>query len=280
MVDLILGTAQLARPYGFASPALDATEVLHQAERLGFKAIDTAPVYGSAEYEIGKANVNLAVHTKLAPGLSPRDSLARSLAKLGTDKVDTFYIHERLSGVGRGRSVVSALESLRGLFFDRIAVSIYSLADYNWAIREPTIDVIQVPHNVFDRRFSGNFLEPGVRAGKVIYARSIFLQGLLLSSPKTLHESVRSLRQGVEKFQWLADRWSLTPLEAAIQFVRMNSALSALVVGAVSTEQLSEISAAIEVPLNDGFLGEVTHLALPSWPQSDPRRWTARDVRA
>lgn len=279
MVDLILGTAQLARPYGLASPAVDAAGVLHKAELLGFKAIDTAPVYGSAESEIGKANVKLSVHTKLAPGLSPRDSLSLSLARLGTDKVDTCYIHEPLSYVGRGRSLVRSLESLRGVFFDRAAVSIYSLAEYNWAVRHPTIDVIQVPHNAFDRRFSQTLLEKGLQAGKAFYARSVFLQGLLVSSPTMLRDSRQSLRQGVEKFQWIAARWSLTPLEAAIQLARMNSALSALVVGAVSEQQLSEISAAVKLPLNEGFLHELSHVSLPSWPKSDPRRWTARDVR-
>jgi aryl-alcohol dehydrogenase-like predicted oxidoreductase len=87
-MNKILGTAQLARSYGAVTrrtsnlSEVDAIRLLQLAEIKGFHAIDTAPIYGTAEAIVGRSGVKLEVHTKLDPTRSVIDSVDSSLRLL------------------------------------------------------------------------------------------------------------------------------------------------------------------------------------------------------
>jgi len=62
----------------------------------------------------------------------------------------------------------------------RIGVSIYTQREFLQAANEDRFDVVQVPHVLYDRRSEFGKLGNDDRLDFSIYARSIFLQGLLL----------------------------------------------------------------------------------------------------
>ncbi|KIL88411.1 hypothetical protein FAVG1_08491 [Fusarium avenaceum] len=88
----------------FAWSSVDVVKKwLDLVEKLGIKSIDTAQLYGHSEELLGKARAasRFTIDTKipgaLAPDLTTEDyivaSCKESLKKLGTDKVDIYYLH-------------------------------------------------------------------------------------------------------------------------------------------------------------------------------------------
>jgi len=278
-VKYFLGTAQLGRAYGVISQdrpqglSEEAGRVLQTAALLGFEAIDTAPVYGDAEVEIGKAKLSLPVYTKLDSRLSPADSLSRSLTQLQRASVDAIFLHEEFTLNPAQEGVLKELKSLQGEQAFKIGASIYSETEFHLANECDSIDVIQLPFNALDRRFSREFLSKHLRPGKEIIGRSVFLQGLLLIRGRTLPESVRHLKPWIIEIQAVAADFGLLPLQASLSFAAANDAISALVLGANNSAELREIWTSRPESNFSALVATLNSLDYPPWPAADPRTW-------
>jgi aryl-alcohol dehydrogenase-like predicted oxidoreductase len=281
-VQLVLGTAQLTRPYGVMEgegghkpPGGNPEKVLHLAKNLGFSAIDTAPVYGNAEAEIGNANVNLEIHTKLLQGLGPASSVDQSLSRLRRARVDVVYLHETLSLEREQLRLLLELAGLKGTKVGRIGVSIYDRQEFSLAVSSPLVDVIQVPYNIFDQRFGPQCLSEAKEAGKIVVARSVFLQGVLLADPAALPAPVQHLSTDVARLRSIAHDWRIDPLTIALAFVRANTALSSIIVGAAKQKEMRDISQAFAIDVPKELVEELRKQDWPAWQKTDPRRWLA-----
>ncbi|MEK9153153.1 MAG: aldo/keto reductase [Patescibacteria group bacterium] len=109
------------------------------------------------------------------------------------------------------------------------------------AIQTKGLQVIQVPFNIFDRRFE----EAGIfnlarQKKKEIYIRSVFLQGLLLLNPDDLPKLVRPARSIIIKFRDLAEKLGLSPRELALAYVRTKRPLDKVILGVDTSKQLEE----------------------------------------
>lgn len=278
-MELVLGTAQLIRPYGVLGgnvskhSVAEATALLECSEVFGFTALDTSPVYGDAEQFIGRSGVVLPVHTKLLPGVGAAHSVEASLRRLRRNFLDVVYLHQPL-GLGAGQQELLAdLSRLKGENVGAVGVSIYEESEFELALSNPLIDVIQVPYNVFDRRFGPRRIAEASSQGKLVFARSIFLQGILLVGSDSLPDSVMHLQQGIEQLRDFSGSRFVSPLELAMAFAQANSGLAGLVVGASNRADLQEISAAASFNSPADLLGELERMDWPLWPETDPRRW-------
>lgn len=278
-MELILGTAQLARPYGVLDgrtskrSLVDAAKLLHFSEALGFEALDTAPVYGEAEMVIGRSGVGLPVHTKLVPNVSPEHSVEASLKRLGRRFLDVVYLHQPLELATGQQNLLADLSSLKGDCVGAVGVSIYEEREFELALSNPLIDVIQVPYNLFDQRFGPRRISEAISHGKLVFARSIFLQGILLVRNGPLPDAVSPLQPGIERLRDFSESQSLSLLKLAMAFAQANSGLAGLVVGASNHTDLEEISAAAFSNAPVGLLEELGRMDWPRWPATDPRRW-------
>lgn len=278
---LILGTAQLTRSYGVLGgderrgDISAGQKTIEHAGELNLLAVDTAPIYDSAEGVIGAAQTSLPVHTKLQSGIPALESLRGSLDRLNRSSVEVVYLHEELTLDHAQLQMLVALNSARGDLFAELGVSIYDESEFDLAIAHPLIDVIQLPYNLFDQRFGPERLGAAVGAGKKVFARSIFLQGLLLTEPRKLPVAVRSLRRKIVQFQETARRWSLTPLQGSLYFAQQNQNLSAIIVGASNEKELHDIHLASCSEEFRGFYDDLQSQQWPAWPDTDPRRWSA-----
>lgn len=280
VVGLILGTAQLTRSYGVTARASSpssvesAGSILSGAAALGFSAIDTAPVYGDAELAIGTSGVSLPVHTKLSPGDEPEHSVRESLRRLDRNWVEVVYLHQALVLDQSQRMVIGQLEELKGRSIGRIGVSIYDEEEFDLAVGHPSIDVIQVPYNIFDQRFGPDWVLGASESGKEVVARSTLLQGVLLADPTALPPEVEHLRVALEVLQRTAAQRSLDPLTVALGFARRNSLLSGIIVGAAEESDLLGISRAFLHEIPEELVQDLRQQSWPTWPATDPRRWS------
>ncbi len=278
-MDLILGTAQLTRPYGVLNSVSGARSadkpkiLLRTAEKKGYTGIDTAPVYGEAERVIGEAAIDLPIHTKLEPGVDVVKSIQQSLSRLRVSRIEILYQHEEFDGSSHQ---VQKLEEIQQLWHEsvgQIGVSIYTRREFEFALDAEVVRVIQIPLNIADQTLSQEDLRSAALRGKKIYARSIFLQGVLLAPWETLPPAVSSLRGFVQQFQSLAKRWAMSPLQAAIAFVRSYEGLTGLVVGANSVANLQEIADGFNLSPREEFIEDCRNLPRLDKTLADPRTW-------
>lgn len=258
---LVLGTAQLGSSYGITNTSGqpsqgEAFEILDSAYERGIDTIDTAHAYGNSEEVIGswlarRDHANVAIITKLKPnaldehpGESPvhviEQELQKSLARLNVPCVDGYLLHA--AGHIYIADVVSGLHKVKkkGLA-KHIGVSIYNEEDALSAV-DLDIDYIQVPYNALDQRLSRtDFFEKAKKAGITVFARSPFLQGLLLAEPGIIAEHLEHTKGHIEKFRSIAEKYHLSPYEASLIYVYQRSHIEHIVFGVETLQQLDDI---------------------------------------
>ena len=260
--QLCLGTAQLGLAYGITNASGQVLEdvaasLLLRADRAGVRWLDTAQAYGNAEEVLGRqlpSAHRFRLISKL-PAQSQRVFSAQdveaweqafldSCQHLGISQLNSFLLHapSDLTKVG-GQHLEDWLLSLRerGLV-QRLGVSIYSAKDLE-SVNPELLDLVQLPLSLFDQRL----LEDGTlarlrRGGTVIHARSLYLQGLLLTSaaqwPNWVNQEVRAHQQALEG---LAKQRGCRLIDLALAFAREQTDLEAVVLGVCSDLELSEL---------------------------------------
>ena len=104
----------------------------------------------------------------------------KSLEHLNTDNVYALLIHNADDLLKRGSDkLINSLHSIKKQHtVKKIGVSVYDLDQLNFVLENFEIDIIQLPFNIFDRRFFNNgMLRRLDKKGIEVHGRSIFLQG-------------------------------------------------------------------------------------------------------
>lgn len=285
-MKLALGTVQFGLAYGVANTQGQvslpvAAEILRAAQQAGIDTLDTAIAYGNSEDCLGQMGVeSFRVISKL-PAL-PSDvadvstwvaqHVAGSLARLKLDRLDGLMLHRPADLLGvHGRALAEALDHVVSSGqAQAVGISIYDPTELDqiWPIWQPQI--IQSPLNVFDQRLiSSGWLARLADAGVRVHTRSAFLQGLLLM-PEAQRPAYFAPWQAV-----LADftAWCRTadvsPLQACLSFAQSFAAVERVVFGVDQVEQLNQIVAAAQQPIDTDW---------SIWAQTDraliePSRW-------
>jgi len=257
-----IGAAQFGMIYSLeASSKLTnhkIKKILSFAEEMGINSIDTAANYGSSEKVLGKIGIkNWKVTSKLS--LVPNDckdiqswiknQLVITLYNLKIESIDTLLLHrpcQLVSNIGGEISV--ALDNLKkeGLI-QKHGISTYNNENIDEYLELHNFDVIQTPCNIIDK----NIIDSGAakkyrKQGKIIQARSVFLQGLLLSVKHQNSIKFSRWKPFWNDFNtWLNDN-KISSLKACINYVYSQNNIDKVVIGVLSQDQLREILNSIE----------------------------------
>jgi aryl-alcohol dehydrogenase-like predicted oxidoreductase len=195
--------------------------------------------------------------------------------RLGEPGLDALLLHSAadLHKPG-GEHLREWLRSLRerGLV-RRLGVSIYGQAELD-GVPPDLLDLVQLPLSLYDQRLLSDGTIAGLRAqGCAVHARSLYLQGLLLSPavswPAWVDTSAREHHARLENLA--ADR-GCTLLECALGFARAQQDLEAVVVGLCSRSELVQLLQAWHNP--SPWAGkEWSKWSLDKSEILDPRRW-------
>ena len=282
--QLCLGTAQLGLAYGITNAAGQVSEeaagsLLRQAELAGIRWLDTAQAYGNAEAVLGRQlpEAHRFRLTSKLPAQSRRvfsthdaeaweQTFFASCQHLGVNHLDAFLLHSPsdLTKPG-GQHLEAWLLSLRerGLV-QRLGMSIYAAEDLH-GVNSELLDLIQLPLSLFDQRL----LKDGTlarlrRRGTAIHARSLYLQGLLLTSasqwPHWVKPEVRAHQQALETF---AKQRGCRLIDLALGFAHEQTDLEAVVLGVCSVGELSQLLQAWTAP--------------SPWQECEWRTWALKD---
>lgn len=274
---LVLGTAQLTRPYGLLAQSVVASgdnplDLLRSAITMGFSAVDTAPVYTDAERIVRDLPKSVEVHTKFDPQLEPRQSIARSLEALGRSSVEVAYFHDPRI-LDDNPHLVDLAKELIGKEIGLLGASIYDAKSLKLALEDDDISVVQLPANIANRTLANSLVERP--RGILRLGRSVFAQGVLISPPENLPPKCDgSLRHLVQTFQGLCDELRRSPVETALQWSLCHPGLDGIVLGFASLEHLREVHRALSAPPLTPEEMRTIEVVLEDQPVTlDPRRW-------
>jgi aryl-alcohol dehydrogenase-like predicted oxidoreductase len=249
-----LGTAQFGFAYGITNAAgqvsgEEVRRLLAHARAAGIDTLDTAAGYGEAEAVLGgtgAAAQGFRIVTKIAgPPGGFADAARASATRLGAVP-DAVLLHDAttLAGPG-GEEVAHALLGLREAGLARgIGVSVYAPEVLAATLDRLVPDLVQLPFNVFDRRFERTgWLDRLRDLGVEVHARSLFLQGTLLAgeTPPPLAFADDRFRA----FRAACREAGLTPLAACLS-VGLAAAIDRLIIGVTSQAELAALIAATD----------------------------------
>ena len=286
MNRIVLGGAQLGLPYGILNggETLSREEVaciLDTAVDHGIDSIDTAIAYGQSESIIGETSQNrFNIISKLPP--LPVDisnvsewvhsQVQGSLSRLKCTSLDALLLHRPQDLIGaQGVELYAAIESLMAeKMIDRFGVSIYSPDDLEGIIGTFDIHVVQAPLNVFDRRILG--VTDQLSALNIeVHARSVFLQGVLIASPKDRPQRFEPWSEHFALFDEWVRSSGVSAMACCMGFALQQPGIAKLVIGTTSAESLDEIMNSIP----NSVLEVPTHLQSSVEQLIDPRFWNA-----
>lgn len=303
LFPITLGTAQLGMPYGkviHVSPPPDREAYLLfiAAVDAGINCFDTARIYQRAESLIGgwleerhgkgasSAN-SPAVISKAPPFPEMPDeairayldvNFAETKQALGLPALDGYLIHSARDFSRPG--VTDFLLRLKaGGLARATGLSVYEPAQVSAALDHApdAVDLIQAPMSLFDRRIAESGLFERGRAGNVtLFARSVFLQGVLYMQPESLPAFLSPLIAPIKGLRQLSrdSGHSLTAL--AIAGALADGPAASVVIGVGDVAQLEAAVDAIRRPVPSDVVRAAFDLCAGMPNQVlDPRKWPA-----
>ncbi len=243
---IALGTVQLGLNYGINNNGgqvafEEAVNILSLCRKLGIDTLDTAHAYGNSEETLGEIGIeNFKVISKLPPSetLDFSRLFHESLDRLKINSLYGYMLHN-FSIYKNDKSIWEKLQQFKseGLI-SRIGVSLYSPEELEELdVDNINFDIIQVPHNLFDRRFEPYF-ESLKEKGVEIHTRSAFLQGLFFKSAQNLPTHFESIKGKFEQLENFKSNNKLETVEACLGYILKNPNIDKVVIGVDSSSQL------------------------------------------
>ena len=254
-MKLVLGAVQFGKNYGLVNGTKSGSSELKKIEKLvlrsNIKFIDTSINYGDSEKIIGHSKLNkLNIITKIKlpkKNIKIEQWLEKkiylSLKRLRINRIYGILVHDYRDLLGvKGKEYLECLYNLKKKkIIKKIGISIYSPNDLKkiWRFWKP--EIVQVPLNVLDQRIQNTgWINTLKKSRALIFARSCFLQGLLLSDYRSNKKFKKFYKILDHFFIWCEFR-GISRLQACIDFIKMRKNIDYLIVGFNSYSQFNEI---------------------------------------
>jgi aryl-alcohol dehydrogenase-like predicted oxidoreductase len=255
-MKLVIGSAKFGMNYGQFNNKKITREEFQKIEKLVLKSkinfIDTAAKYGDSENVIGNSklnNLNIITKIKLPPKKNILfkdwvfEEISKSLNQLKIKKIYGLLIHDYRDLLGKyGKDYLHSLQELkREKIVKKIGISIYDSEEIKkiWKFWKP--DLVQVPFNPLDNRILDSGWIDVLKKSKVkIFARSIFLQGLLINEDGAIKIN-KNNRMVLNKFKNWCNNNNVSLIQGCLHFVKQFKKIDYVVVGFDNHNQLKEI---------------------------------------
>jgi aryl-alcohol dehydrogenase-like predicted oxidoreductase len=293
MAEYCIGTAQFGMDYGIANqsgkPKQDEIDrIVEFAVESNIRYFDTAQSYGESETILGKAVSklpdvhNIRMISKLAPDLQESssaiiiESVKSSLEKLNVGSLYGFLGH-RVEAINSD-SFITAIEILKK---DRLViktgVSVYTPEDALDAMKNPLVEILQIPFNILDGRWiDEGIIEKAQENNIQLFFRSIFLQGLIfLNKNELMSRKMNWAKTYLKEFNDLVKETPFSPLELAFGILTNVPGNNVIMMGIDSSNQLWENLRILEKIKIDNKISDEWWSNLPVFPEKflNPSLW-------
>jgi aryl-alcohol dehydrogenase-like predicted oxidoreductase len=294
-----IGTVQLGKTYGIdtlGKPSdKEAQSILKYGLDNGINVFDTAPDYGDSEEIIGKflsscPKHDICVATKLdchyydkdiwenkeIISSKIREDFNLSCRKLGLDKIPAYLVHHAPSAFKNNAVVLDALNKIKceGKI-GSIGVSLYTGDELKRCTEDKRVETVQIPFNILDRRLAvSGLLGRAKKRGLIVFARSTYLQGLLLMEPERIPEHLSEAVSPIKELRRIAKESSRSIKELCLKYVLSLSEIDSIVVGINSIEQIEEnIKIFDSKPLDKEVIEAINKIPIPPEDILNPGNW-------
>ena len=245
----ILGLVQFVQLYGIANEnkkiinKLKVKEILKYFSKNQINELDTAESYNFDLKHLPRG-ILWNINTKIE--INKKNSNINNLKKYIKNKIllnkniflKSILIHNpEMIFTDLGKKVLSNLYILKKKrYFDKIGISIYEFNDLKKIIKLNEIDIVQLPYNIIDRRYEK--YQKYLKDNNIeVHARSIFLQGLLLSN-KIKFKKFKKIKEKLNSFLY---KRKISKIEGCINFVTNNECISKFIFGVQNLNQAKDI---------------------------------------
>lgn len=253
-----LGTVQFGLDYGISNnlgqvPQEEVNQILEYVVSTKINCFDTAQAYGNSEHVIGKffktQNSNdIKIISKIKSELFTASSdelcaeVASSLENLFVNSLFGLLLHDSKILYNWNEKESLLVEKLKNNnLIKNFGVSIYTDEEFLLALENDKIELIQIPFNLFDQRaITKDWLKKAKEKNKLIFIRSIYLQGLLLMDIDKIPDHLKSAKKYLEFIDSLCSELGITKNELALSYVNNIAKDSIILFGCDTVEQAKE----------------------------------------
>lgn len=257
---IALGTVQFGLNYGISNKEGRTLErevgaILREAHNRGIDLLDTAHSYGDSEKILGDwiPNFHFRIISKFPrpeKGRSIKNYLQESLMLLKTDSLYGYMAHDAQCIIDEPYLWNELLGLREQKLVEKIGFSLYSPEQLQKLLQLDCLpDIVQVPYNVFDRRFESKFSELK-KNGVEIHIRSVFLQGLFFISLQELPSYFDSVKPKLLKMKKRFNN-NETLAESLLDFCFKNPMIDKVVIGVNNASQLISNLSISSLPIPD-----------------------------
>ena len=300
-----LGCMGMSEVYGPADDT-ESIGVIHRAVEIGVSFLDTADVYGQGHNEelVGRAIADRRDQVVLATKFgirrvvfggvvevdgSPeyvRAAIDRSLARLGVDTIDLYYLHRRDPEVPIEDTVGAMAELVAAGKVRHLGLSEVSADTLRKAHAVHPITALQSEFSLFNRDLAGSVLPVAQELGIGVVPYSPVGRGLLTGDLDTMRNLPDDdFRRGLPQFQGenlsrnialaervhgLAKTLGVTPVQVALAWLLAQDEHIVPIPGTKRVRYLEENAGAAAVTLTADQLAEITS-AVPTGAVSGDR---------
>ena len=223
--QIVIGTAQFDDKYGLFKSKISKDSknyFLDEINNLNFAGIDGAESYKNSHIWVtGLKKHSLKLYSKITATEDIQElnkKLKDIIKKLNYNKLDGLLIHNS-SNFSKKQQILIAEQILKNHYIKKAGLSIYKAEEL---IIDPTINIIQIPANIFnlDNLRSKKTLKFIKNKGELI-VRSVFSQGLLLANYHKLPKFLLPLKPALKKFNQISSEAKVHPISLAALAIYM-----------------------------------------------------------
>jgi len=243
---LVLGTVQFGCQYGINScgrPDMDMVRsILVSAGMGGIDTLDTSSAYGDAETVLGQTlpeDSSFKIVSKYPKGgPTVAQMFDGSLNRLGVTALYGYLLHH-FELYRADKAIWNEFRALKdkGLV-QKTGFSLYTPDELQMLLDDKVqFDLIQIPRNIFDRKFDP-YLEELKARGVEIHVRSTFLQGLFFKDRDSLPEKMQPLAKYLRQLDCYSAESGLDISKLALGFNLHNPCIDGVLIGVDNVAQL------------------------------------------
>jgi len=279
---IILGTAQFGMKYGITNKgkikSSEIFRILNFLKRKKINFLDTAYAYKSSEREIGKYFVkkrgkfNIITKYSFKNNKTLSGQFQKTFSSLG------YLPHTIMAH--------SCKDYLNPLFHKQIkkiqdkhyiknlGVSIYNVEELNKILNYKKPDVVQIPVNIFDKRFFDKKVIKKLKKNSVkIIGRSVFLQGLLFKDKEYIFKNFRNIKKSYLKLLKIAKKEGVSLSQLSLIWTYNLKELDNIVLGVDSLDHLRENLNTLKKKISKKSLLQIQKINLNNHIILNPYLW-------
>ncbi len=280
-MKIALGTVQWGMKYGISNKSeipndLALKNIFKNANMAGIELLDTASSYGNVENRIGQLSLNqFDIISKINTNPNCKSISAQirgSLKALNLDKLYGVLFHDSNDLIQNKTLWDQLIQNKKEGKVEKIGYSLYEPEQLDRLLDfEIFPDLIQLPYNIFDRKFEPYFpllKEKGVE----IHIRSIFLQGLLFKKSIDLPSSLKKLKPAIDQLQSISKKFNKNILSICLGYVLQKELIDYCILGIDNESQLLEI-VNTNKECSEELIEEIEKIFISSKDLLNPSTW-------